>query len=263
MMLNRCPAESDLLQLVRSAKPSQGDLALIGRHVAGCDQCQEKVGHLRQSIASLASSRGAELEGGSDCLEADTVAALADGSLPPDERSAAVAHLAVCGHCRVELAAVCSALHDPAIDGAIRPARPRIGPVRAQVAGLSLLACAAAAILIVAVRRPNQETTPQLRDDALPAVAPMALTPTGRIPALSPFRWSRVSGADLYHVTVFTNDGTIAWEAETSDTTIAAPATAGLRPDVDYFWKVDARTEFDRWSGSRMMEFHLTSGRPR
>ena len=221
------------------------------------------MGHLRQSIASLASSRGVELEGGPDCLEAETVAALADGSLPSGRRSVAVAHLAVCGHCRVELAAICSALHDPAVDGAIRHSRPTPALARARVAGLSLLACAAAAILIVAVRRPNQETTPQLRDDALPAVAPVALAPNGSLPALSPFRWSRVSGADLYHVTVFTNDGTIAWEAETSDTTIAAPATAGLRPDVDYFWKVDARTEFDRWSGSRMMEFQVTSDRPR
>ena len=256
MMLNRCPAESDLLQLVHSAKRSQRDLAMVERHVAQCDRCQETVRHLRESIASLASSRGAELEGGPDCLEADTVAALADGSLPSDRRSAAVAHLAVCGHCRVELAAVCSALPDPAVGGAPRSRR------RDVVAGLGLVACAAAAILVVAVHRPHDAPAPQLRDDVLPAHVPATLAPRGSISAAPVFRWSSAPSADRYHVTVFTADGAVVWETETADTTVAAPITP-WHHDVNYFWKVAARTAFDRWSGSRLVMFRWTGSESR
>jgi cytidine deaminase len=260
MTADRCPADSDLLILALHAGRSGIDLAPVERHVAECGRCREIVLDLRRSAESIATSRGSAVEGGPGCLDAAVVVAVVDGSLPSAERNAVVAHLAVCGHCRAELAEISSALRDPAIDAAIRPIRTTAAPMRARVAGLGLLAAAAAAIVIIAGRRPQQAIAPQLRDDALPAVAPVAVAPNGRIAGLTPFRWSTVAGADLYHVTVFTSDGTIAWEGETGDTTIAAPATAGLLRDVDYFWKVDARTEFDRWTASRMMEFHLTRG---
>lgn len=260
MIADRCPAESDLLILALRARYPGRDLTSVERHVAACGRCQAVVLELRRSVESIAVSRGSELESSAGCLDVAAVAALADGSLPSAQRTAAIAHLAVCAQCRAELAEISSALRDPAIDAAIRPIRTRPASTRARFAGLGLLATAAAAILIVAVRRPQQAIAPQLRDDALPAIAPVAVAPEGVVAASSAFRWSRVRGADLYHVTIFTSDGTIVWEGETGDTTIAAPATAGLRRDVDYFWKVDARTEFDRWTASRMMEFHLIPG---
>ena len=131
-----------------------------------------------------------------------------------------------------------------------------------MVAGLGLVACAAAAILVVAVHRPHDAPAPQLRDDVLPAHLPATLAPRGSISAAPVFRWSSTPGADRYHVTVFTADGAVVWEAETADTTVAAPI-APWHHDVNYFWKVAARTAFDRWSGSRLVMFRWTGSESR
>jgi anti-sigma factor RsiW len=260
-MAGPCPFPSDLLRLVRPDAASASDRGRIARHVADCETCRQIVSDLRDQVAFLAGATQAEAEPGADCLGPDTIAALADSTISMEDRSAAVGHLATCARCRAELAEVCATLRDP--DVAATRRRSGLPRVRTLVAGLGLLAAAAAAILVVAVHRQRVEPAPQLRDDALPARVPVVLAPRGGISAPPVFRWSSVPGADRYHLTVFTNDGTIVWESETVDTTITTPVTTQWHHDVNYFWKVAARTAFDRWSGSRMIEFHLTSGRLR
>lgn len=46
------------------------------------------------------------------CLEADLVAALVDGSLDASTRAAALKHVATCAHCRRAVASVAAALAD-------------------------------------------------------------------------------------------------------------------------------------------------------
>ena len=255
-MAGPCPAPTDLLRLVLPDAASTSDRARIERHLADCPACRVAVRDLRQQLALIAGAARSGTEPGAHCLDPDTMAALADDAADIADRNAAVAHLAICGRCRAELAETCAALRDPAIG--TTPASRR----RAVVAGLGLVACAAAAILVVAVHRPHDEPAPQLRDDVLPAHVPATLAPRGSISAAPVFRWSSTPGADRYHVTVFTGDGALVWETETGDTTVAAPITP-WHHDVNYFWKVAARTAFDRWSGSRLVMFRWTGSESR
>ncbi len=262
-MAGPCPAPTDLLRLVLQDAASPSDRARIERHGADCEACRVALSDLRQQVASIAGAVPSETEPGAGCLDPETIAALADDAVAVPDRSAAVAHLAICARCRAELAEICAALGDPAIDSAGGQRRSGPSRVRALVAGMGLLAAAAAAILVVAVHRPPVEPAPQLRDDALPPHAPAVLAPRGSISAAPVFRWSSVPGADRYHLTVFTSDGTIAWESETGDTTITAPSPTPWYDGVNYFWKVAARTAFDRWSGSRLVMFRWTGSESR
>lgn len=87
--------------------------------------------------------------------------------------------------------------------------------------------------------------------------APRPITPNGAVEGTSRFIWSRVPGADRYRVVVFAPDGTLRWEAQTSDTVIALPDSVPLLPRVEYAWKVWARTGWDRWTPSELIEFSV------
>ena len=57
---------------------------------------------------------------------------------------------------------------------------------------------------------------------------------------------------------LFDVSGAVLWEAEVRDTTAAAPRAVGLTPGVAYYWKVEARTGFDRWAASDLTPFTIT-----
>ena len=90
-------------------------------------------------------------------------------------------------------------------------------------------------------------------------VAPVAVAPVDVVSGALVFRWSSVPRANRYRVRVFSPDGVVVWETQTSDTTAVLPSPITLQRGTRYLWKVEARTEVDRWVGSALTEFHLST----
>jgi len=197
-----------------------------------------------------------------DCLDDDTVGALADGTLDITTRSVALAHLASCARCRAAVASVARALADPdvvrevgALDAASRPRWRRF----------ALPAAAAAAILLVALgpldlhrrERSDAHRAPTIANGSLPS----ALTPQGAVAEVSELRWIPVEGADRYRVTIFDADGRVVYEVEPVAATASLPDSLRLAPGQRYLWKVEARVGFARWVASDLVEFSLVRSR--
>jgi hypothetical protein len=69
-------------------------------------------------------------------------------------------------------------------------------------------------------------------------------------------RWTSVPFADRYQVLMFDRGGTLTWEAQTRDTAIALPRR--LRTEAAaYLWKVEARTDWNRWVASEWAELAI------
>jgi hypothetical protein len=133
----------------------------------------------------------------------------------------------------------------------------------------ALTGLAAAAIVLVAVRSDSPSGssvagrtsgTPVYRDQAVTTTAaPRLIAPIGVVPAIDSLRWTSVPHADRYRVTVFDRDGNTAHEAQTADTTLALPPPLAFARGQLYLWKVEARTGWDRWVGSELVEFTVSS----
>lgn len=177
-------------------------------------------------------------------LDSHDVAAYLDGTLAPAARARVEAHAAACDVCRAEL-----------IEAA-RLVRTQPRPHRWYVpAG----AAAAAAVVILAVW-PRANPAPELAHRGptfTAAEAPVLIAPRGSVAAASTLVWSSVAGADGYRVTLFTTSGRALLAVETTDSTVAVPDSVRLEGGVSYLWKVEARTDRDRWTSSDLMEFHL------
>jgi hypothetical protein len=194
-----------------------------------------------------------------DCLQDDTLAALADGSLAPDLRTLVLPHVASCPRCRGAVAAIARALADPAVvrELSVPPSRRR--PYRIVVP------LAAAAVLLVLLTSPGDDRSSGHRGTPPPppAATPIPRSPLGTVAVVNELRWSHVAGADRYRVTVFDATGGVVYAAEGSDTVIAFPDSVALVPGASYLWKVDARTGFDRWATSELAEFRVAEPRRR
>ena len=197
------------------------------------------------------------------CLDEITIASLVDGTIDDASRATAMRHLGVCAACREQLADVSDALRDPAIARALS-AGSSVPSRRKAPARVALIGSIAAALVLATVGRPwhRSDPSPTLRDErnAL-GTAPAPLAPRGTVRAVDRFAWSRVQRADRYRITVFGADGTVVWEAETPDTTIAPASPSRLRAQTQYLWRVEARTEFERWAGSRLTSFEVDPSR--
>ncbi|HEX6643728.1 MAG TPA: hypothetical protein VF037_03570 [Gemmatimonadales bacterium] len=192
-----------------------------------------------------------------DCLGEIELAAAADGAAAPG----ALAHLSRCPACRSELAHLARLLGDDAVAAETA----RLGAAGARRWGTPLLVAAAAAVVLmvaIPVVRNGEDGT-QFRDD--PPVetwpAPALVTPN-RAVAGTPIalRWSAIPSASQYRVTVFDEEGSVVWSEELSDTSITIPAAAGIAPRT-YWWRVEARVDFDRWSASPLGELRVSGAR--
>jgi hypothetical protein len=56
---------------------------------------------------------------------------------------------------------------------------------------------------------------------------------------------------------VFDGGGSVLWETLTTDTLVVVPDGIALGAGVPYFWKVAARTSWDRWVVSDLTTFTL------
>jgi hypothetical protein len=185
-------------------------------------------------------------------LESGEVAAYLDRALAPEDRLRVEAHLADCEECRTETVAVSRLL------GERQRHRRRYLP-------LGIAAAAALLLVFAPWRLIHQMGDPVLREPAGSAgEAPAAYAPSGSVRGPLTLVWSNVPHADRYRVRVFDRDGTVRWEVQTSDTTIALPDSIRLVPNLPYYWMVSARTGLGRWVASGFTRFTLLADiRPR
>lgn len=192
-----------------------------------------------------------------ECLDDDTVAALAEGTLDAGARAAAVAHLATCSRCRSAVASVVRVLADRSVAREVQAVegggRRRLYPIA--------LSAAAAVLLVLAWPQPVDDGGTGHRAPTITAAAiPVGISPVGSVADADFLRWTTVTGADRYRVTLFEARGRVLYETYLVDTVVALPDSIVLEPGRPYLWKVEARTGFDRWSASRLVEFQVAGG---
>jgi anti-sigma factor RsiW len=182
-------------------------------------------------------------------LELDEVAAYVDGSVPDDVRAGIEDHLASCAGCRAEVAEVSRIV-------------AAVAPPRWAGRSVWILAAAAVAAVLLALPRTSQtRMAPEHREAAVTnTVAPRAVVPRGAVESATAFVWSAVPYADAYRVRVFDPTGTVIWESETADTIAQPPRSIVVRAGRPYYWKVEARTGFDRWASSDLVQFTVGRG---
>ncbi len=197
-----------------------------------------------------------------DCLDLDTLGALADGSIDPALRVEVLPHLAACGHCRGTVASVSRILTDPEVARELRAAGAPARRVWLRIA----VPAAAAAVLLLMLRPGDRADRPADDLHRAPTIAngslPTSLAPVGNVAEASSLRWRAVPGADRYRVTLFDTEGRVVYASETTEPTTALPDSVRLTQERRYLWKVEARVGFDRWVSSELVEFSLIRGAP-
>lgn len=251
------PNTEQLLQHAVRAAPG-GD---IGWHLESCAECRAELAAITTSVEALRAHAGVPSATAHDCLDDASVAALADGSVREGERGSLVTHLARCPACRIRVASVTRALGAEPIAAELTRARALHLRARGR-GGLLLAGLAAAVALIVLVRVPPGEEQPTHRGATVAVVGtPMPRSPLGAVATVTQLRWSAVPGADRYRVTLFDRAGNVVHEAVHADTVLALPAVLELDAGDRYYWKVEARTGWDRWTPSELVEFSIPAGR--
>ncbi len=193
-----------------------------------------------------------------DCLDADTVAALADGTLDAARRAHALGHVATCALCRRAVASVAEALADGPITHEveiIEGRRSRSG----RLLWITIPLAAAAALVVLVSRSGTKDSgLPVLRDSTIAgAPAPVLIVPRDRVARVERFVWSSVPKVGRYRIRLYADDGALLWNSETADTVVAAPTTPALAAGTPYFWMVEAQTEWQRWTASNLVEFRV------
>ncbi len=270
-MVADCPADYEkILWLFRElAAPDQ---AQVAAHIDSCPRCVEDVTSLRRTAELLAAREGAaQPQGDAACLDEAELAAWVDGALDPEAEASALSHLARCARCRRAAASLVRTLRSDRVAPAVRELEK--GSIRERGAGPlrklppryrvgAVVAAIAAVLAGVLFLRPTDlefEETPAHRATIPGAISlPQPIAPLGELEAVDAFTWSPVSGADRYRLTVFDDEGTVVWEAETEETRLAAPATVQFETGAQFFWKVVARVGFDRWVDSELVTFTIS-----
>jgi hypothetical protein len=188
-----------------------------------------------------------------DCLQDDLIAALAEGSLADEVRASVLPHVASCPRCRGQVASVARALVDPEVARELPETRER----DRRRYRLTVPLAAAAVLLLLLWSPADDRSSHRGPPQPPPATVPVPRSPVGAVAGVNDLRWSLVAGADRYRVAVFDASGRVMYAAEVSDTIVLFPDSVALVPGTSYLWKVDARTGFDRWTGSDLVEFRL------
>lgn len=191
-----------------------------------------------------------------ECLDDDIIAGLADGSVNPALRTTVLPHLAGCLRCRTALASVTRALAEPAVARGISAAER--GPRRLYRVVLPL---AAAAVVLLLLWAPGVDDAGTEHRGPV-VTTPVPVSPVGTVAAAHVLVWTRVPGADGYRVTLFDAAGRVAYETRATDTAAALPDSLVLVAGRPYLWKVEARTGFDRWVTSELVEFAVAGHSP-
>jgi hypothetical protein len=197
---------------------------------------------------------------GPDCLDEDTLAALAEGTLDGEPRIDALRHVAGCPHCRAAVTSLFQALKDPTVARELA-ALERGHSVRIVRIAAPLAAAAILFLLVWPGGTRDHETRPVHRAPTITAASvPTPTWPVGPVTRPRLLRWSAVLGADRYRVTLFDTRGKVLFEAQLPDTVATLPDSIVPAPGHSYLWKVEARTGWDRWSESELVPFSVADG---
>jgi putative zinc finger protein len=182
-------------------------------------------------------------------LSGEEVAAYLDRAVSESARARIEAHLDECDSCRDEVVDVWRLLR-------------RRSATRRWLGGVGIAAAAAAVVLTVQAGGLGWLPGSTYREDPGTSTAsPMPIAPLGTVPGVHVMTWTSVPRADRYRVRLFDAGGAVLWETVIPDTSTAVPPTVVLTPAVAYYWKVEARTGFDRWAASELMRFTIASPR--
>lgn len=173
-------------------------------------------------------------------LTENQLAGFLDHTLSPDEHRLVEAHVEACEDCRRALVTAFRALEGFRSSGK-RQAR------RSVRWWIPVAAAAGLAVILLTPRswfRPSGAVSPSVRAPSvdgerglrIPVVAP-ADDSTIATPSVR-FTW-RSTSADVYRVSLLTDDGRSLWTAETTDTSLPLPPAIGLPRGRTYFWRVD------------------------
>lgn len=259
-----CPSQAEILQYALQRVTSPGG-ALAG-HVGQCAACRDIVAELRRVTHGIEASAANAVAGAGLCLDELALAEFAEGSGDAVFLKQAGVHIADCGHCRGQLAALVDLLGDPGVSAELRRLqqhRMRWTSGASGLAGAGLIAAAAVTLVLLLRKQPDQETAFHRAPTITATAAPVLLSPVGDVPDASILTWGAVAGADRYRVTLFDAAGQVRYQIQVADTTVALPDSIALGAARSYLWKVEARTELERWAASDLMEFRVTRGRLR
>lgn len=196
-----------------------------------------------------------------DCLDDETVAAFAEGTLDGPARRAVLPHLAECRRCRSAVASVARALADSAMGREITAVE---GGARRRFYRIALPVAAAALLVLVFSPRRTDDGGPGHRAPTITAsAAPVPQAPVGAVADAGTLRWGAVAGSEHYRVTLFDAAGGALYEVELDDTLAVLPDSVVLSAGRRYLWQVEVRTGFDRWTASPLVEFRVVRGAPR
>ena len=186
------------------------------------------------------------------------------GTLAEAEAEALESHYLACSRCQIELrlgAAIRGVLpevREALLDGARQPAAAKPLPGRRVRIGAVVGAVAAVLAGVLLVQHADIES-PRHREAAPEAEISLRVeTPLGEVVAPVEFRWTPLTAADLYQVTLYDAAGGVLWQMDTREPTVTLPRTVRLATDSLYLWQVNARVGWDRWVTSELARFTVS-----
>ena len=211
-------------------------------------------------------------ERGPTCPDEHSIAAYVDGMLGTDDREPLELHLADCSHClalvgllsREHGVAATEAVPDQTVAQARALAKPnfRRQPFRTPAWAAAAVVVLAVAVLISLPRpadtgwSPDAPATRTSNSRGLQLLSPGEGTTVDR--AQLTIRWSPVSGARYYDVRVVTEAGDVVAEQRLTGTEWHPASRAALRPDLEYFVRVDAYVSEGNAIGSEHVSFYVS-----
>ena len=165
-----------------------------------------------------------------DHPSSEELAAYLSGKLPLARRDQLEDHLAKCSECRREVTFARRILR------ARRETRRRAWLVPIATA-------AAIAFVVFSVRRPTARID-DVRSGGVDTASTIKTISPSSIASVDAanvvFTWNSERGRPLYQLTLTDAVGQALWSLQTTDTSVALPATIKLSPGQAYFWLVDA-----------------------
>jgi hypothetical protein len=287
-----CVDQATLLMLEDEVLPPE-EMAAVYAHLDGCRACQMLARELagwRRTALAFANRRGT-----GSCPDAGTLGAFAEGKLAAGERPTITTHLAACGRCAADLAALVSEL-----DG-VEAETPAPVPADLLARALSLVpaavvheaaarepatmvrtaggesfldrfvawcrsasypvaaAAAVAIILIVQIPAPIERPPAVRSGEIAPGTARIVLAVPADGGALRAahriLTWESLPGADTYKVTVVDETGGMVWNGETMTSWIECPLAVPLVPGSRYAWWVTTGLENGERARSSVQRF--------
>lgn len=260
-MIEAHPDETDLVEVAFSSLGQDE----VRRHITECAECRDVVDALRTQANALRLIAVEASEATPDCLDDESIAAFAEGTIDPADLTAAVTHLSACARCSQEVASVARLLCASSVTSELARLGERSGSGKRRrhlLRGFLMAGALAAGLLILLVPGSTQRAKRLYREESVTgAAAPRLVAPIDAAAPLDTFRWTSVPRADRYRITVFSREGSVIWEAQTRDTAISLPDVVARVPDGTVLWRVEAHAGWeDRWASSDLatLTFHRT-----